>query len=84
MLRSLECPGRGARTRYALRPIPFPVVPRGEDRIRVIVHARNTEAELDELVGRLVEWAWDFLARETARGGILRGQRAGPGVSARL
>ena len=40
-----------------MRGIPYPVVPKGEDRIRVVLHAGNTEAELDGFVACLVEWA---------------------------
>ena len=42
---------------YAARPIPYPVVPRGQERVRVVAHARNTEAELDELIAHLLEWS---------------------------
>lgn len=42
---------------YAVQGIPYPVVPRGEERIRISVHALNTEAELDALVVRLKQWA---------------------------
>ena len=42
---------------YALTPIPFPVVPRGEERIRVVLHAGNTKEELDEFITRLLQWA---------------------------
>ena len=31
---------------YASQAIPFPVVPRGQERVRVIVHAGNTELEV--------------------------------------
>ena len=42
---------------YAARPVPYPVVPRGQERIRVVMHARNTEEEFDELIAHLLEWA---------------------------
>ncbi|RPD54331.1 PLP-dependent transferase [Lentinus tigrinus ALCF2SS1-7] len=42
---------------YAARPVPYPVVPRGQERIRVVIHARNTEEELEELIARLLEWS---------------------------
>ncbi|EIW57850.1 PLP-dependent transferase [Trametes versicolor FP-101664 SS1] len=41
---------------YAVQGIPYPVVPRGEERIRISVHALHTEAELDALVVRLTQW----------------------------
>ena len=42
---------------YRTRPLPYPVVPRGQERVRVVMHARNTEEELDELIARLLEWS---------------------------
>ncbi|KAL5513583.1 hypothetical protein ACEPAH_3982 [Sanghuangporus vaninii] len=42
---------------YASQAIPFPVVPRGQERIRVIVHAGNTEPELEDFIQHLVNWA---------------------------
>ncbi|KAH9933640.1 PLP-dependent transferase [Epithele typhae] len=65
---------------YALTPIPFPVVPRGEERIRVVVHAGNTEAEIDEFVARICVWAREFAAREEQE----KGEPRATGVLARL
>ncbi|KZP22602.1 PLP-dependent transferase [Athelia psychrophila] len=39
------------------RPITWPTVPKGKDRVRVCLHAGNTRAEVDALVGAVVEWA---------------------------
>jgi 8-amino-7-oxononanoate synthase len=39
------------------RPISWPTVPRGMDRVRVCLHAGNTRVELDALVGAAIEWA---------------------------
>ena len=41
---------------YSVTQIPYPVVPKGEERIRVVLHSRNTEEELDEFVMRLLQW----------------------------
>ncbi|KAI0788146.1 PLP-dependent transferase [Fomes fomentarius] len=41
---------------YAVTAIPYPTVPKGEERIRVAVHAANTEEELDEFIRCLLEW----------------------------
>ncbi|TFK91265.1 PLP-dependent transferase [Polyporus arcularius HHB13444] len=49
---------------YDTRPIPYPAVPRGQERIRVVVHAKNTEAELDDLITRLLEWAFMMAEKE--------------------
>ncbi|TBU28204.1 PLP-dependent transferase [Dichomitus squalens] len=42
---------------YAVTAIGFPAVPRGQERIRVTIHAGNTEAELDEFISCLMRWA---------------------------
>ncbi|KAI0788135.1 pyridoxal phosphate-dependent transferase [Fomes fomentarius] len=41
---------------YAVTAIPYPTVPRGEERIRVVLHASNTEEELDQFVTRVLQW----------------------------
>jgi 8-amino-7-oxononanoate synthase len=50
------------------RPISWPTVPKGMDRVRVCLHAGNTRAEIDTLVGASVAWA----------AGIAQAERAGP------
>ncbi|KAM5544639.1 hypothetical protein V8D89_001537 [Ganoderma adspersum] len=42
---------------YACTSVPYPAVPRGEERIRVVVHAANEPEELVELVTRMLQWA---------------------------
>ena len=42
---------------YACAPVQYPTVPRGKERVRVVVHAGNKPEELEELVARLLEWA---------------------------
>ncbi|CAE6479570.1 unnamed protein product [Rhizoctonia solani] len=42
---------------FLARPITHPTVPKGEERVRVCLHAANTEEEVDGLVDALVEWA---------------------------
>ncbi|PFH51077.1 hypothetical protein AMATHDRAFT_75164 [Amanita thiersii Skay4041] len=39
------------------RPITWPTVPRGKDRVRVCLHAGNTRGEVERLVRVSVEWA---------------------------
>lgn len=40
---------------YAVTPMTYPVVK--QPRIRVIIHARNTEVEIDAFVNQLLAWA---------------------------
>ncbi|KAH9848452.1 PLP-dependent transferase [Lenzites betulinus] len=42
---------------YETLGIPYPAVPKGEERVRISVHALNTEEELETLVARLIQWA---------------------------
>ncbi|KAJ7079155.1 pyridoxal phosphate-dependent transferase [Mycena belliarum] len=39
------------------RPITWPTVPKGKDRVRVCLHAGNTTADVDCLVAGMIEWA---------------------------
>ena len=49
---------------YAARPVPYPIVPRGHERVRVVIHARNTEAEFDELIAHILDWVAQYQAKE--------------------
>ncbi|KAI0636298.1 PLP-dependent transferase [Trametes polyzona] len=39
------------------RPITWPTVPKGADRVRVCLHSGNTREEVDRLVSAMIEWA---------------------------
>lgn len=39
------------------RPITWPTVPKGLDRVRVCLHSSNTDEEVDALAREMVEWA---------------------------
>lgn len=42
---------------YSALAIKYPVVPKGMDRLRVCMHGGNTEKEMDQFIGVVVEWA---------------------------
>lgn len=42
-------------------PMAFPVVPKGESRVRLVFHAHNTEAQIDKLVTTICGWAKEML-----------------------
>lgn len=42
---------------YAVVPMTYPVVEKDRPRIRVIIHAGNTEEEIDSFVNQLLAWA---------------------------
>lgn len=46
---------------YSVYPISFPVVPKGTDRIRIIFHAQNTDAQLEGLAQCICAWAEEML-----------------------
>jgi len=39
-----------------VRPIVAPTVPRGEERVRICLHAANTISEVDGLIRAMEEW----------------------------
>ncbi|KAK0444606.1 aminotransferase [Desarmillaria tabescens] len=41
---------------YPAQAIPFPIVPRGQERVRVVIHAENTLSDIDVFVGILLDW----------------------------
>lgn len=47
-------------------PIVFPIVGRGEDRVRLIMHADNTEEEVKKLVGSICAWAEEMMEIEAS------------------
>lgn len=38
------------------RPICYPTVPKGEDRVRICIHADNTEQDIDRLIACVRQW----------------------------
>ena len=50
------------------RPMNWPIVPKGTDRVRVCLHAGNTRSDIDALVNASISWA----------AGIVQDERAGP------
>ena len=47
-------------------PIVFPVVARGEDRVRLIMHAGNTDEEVHKLVNSICAWAEEMMEIEAS------------------
>lgn len=45
------------------RPITWPTVPKGKDRVRVCLHAGNAKEDVDRLVDGIVRWAQETLSQ---------------------
>ena len=50
------------------RPITWPTVPKGKDRVRVCLHAGNSWSEIDRLIEAILGWAVDIVAKSKKRG----------------
>ncbi|KAG8864782.1 hypothetical protein FRB96_003368 [Tulasnella sp. 330] len=44
------------RSGILARPITYPTVPRSQDRVRICLHASNTEEEIDRLISAALDW----------------------------
>ncbi|OJJ73133.1 hypothetical protein ASPBRDRAFT_40752 [Aspergillus brasiliensis CBS 101740] len=54
------------RAGFSVFPISYPVVPKGTERVRIIFHAHNTDAEVMALVAAIAEWAQEMLEIESS------------------
>jgi 8-amino-7-oxononanoate synthase len=54
---------------FIVRPIVAPTVPLGKERVRVCLHAGNTEGEIEGLVAKIGEWLDQVRAGKLRLGG---------------
>jgi 8-amino-7-oxononanoate synthase len=47
--------------------IAFPIVPRGESRVRFVFHAHNTKEQVDATVTAICDWAREMLDIENGQ-----------------
>lgn len=52
------------RAGFSAFPIYFPVVPKGAERVRLVFHAANTDAQVEALVSCICAWAEEMLEIE--------------------
>jgi 8-amino-7-oxononanoate synthase len=39
--------------------LAYPIVPKGEDRVRVVIHADNSDSQIERFVDAIMQWALD-------------------------
>jgi 8-amino-7-oxononanoate synthase len=40
-------------------PVAYPTVPKGQDRVRIVIHADNNPQQIERLVEVIMQWALD-------------------------
>jgi hypothetical protein len=60
---------------YGSFGLAFPIVPKGQSRIRVVIHSGNTEDEIRSFVATIRKWALSEMAQHDSRIEELRGKR---------
>ncbi|TWU78586.1 hypothetical protein ED733_004232 [Metarhizium rileyi] len=54
--------------KYSVFSVSFPIVPKGGARLRVVIHADHTEAQIDGLIAAVCEWAEEMTEIERGTG----------------
>ncbi|KAL8841915.1 MAG: hypothetical protein Q9170_000695 [Blastenia crenularia] len=57
--------------KFSALPVEYPVVPKGQNKIRLVCHANNTIAQIEALISTIGEWAQEMMEIEKRQG---RGQ----------
>ncbi|KAI6083377.1 8-amino-7-oxononanoate synthase [Hypoxylon rubiginosum] len=57
-------------------PMSYPVVPKGESRIRLIFHAHNTTEQIDKLAATICDWARDMLDVKSGKSAVATSRAA--------
>ncbi|KIY65731.1 PLP-dependent transferase [Cylindrobasidium torrendii FP15055 ss-10] len=65
------------------RPITWPTVPKGKDRVRVCLQTSHTREELDRLVTAMINWAKQTLEEQSGRGPGMR-ETVGTAMASKL
>ncbi|KAI2607022.1 putative aminotransferase [Hypoxylon fragiforme] len=52
--------------KFSAFPIDYPIVPKGQSRIRLMFHAANSEAEVEALANCICDWAKEMMEIEKA------------------
>ena len=62
------------------RPITWPTVPKGKDRVRVCLHAGNSWSEIDRLIEAILGWAVDIVAKSKKEAKLKEKKEVGKAV----
>ncbi|OQE18155.1 hypothetical protein PENFLA_c022G03043 [Penicillium flavigenum] len=49
--------GHMHRAKFWANPVRYPIVPKGMDRVRISIHADNTEEQIEDVIEVIMEWA---------------------------
>ncbi|KAF7513295.1 hypothetical protein GJ744_009716 [Endocarpon pusillum] len=53
-------------------PLEYPVIPKGQSRVRLTFHSHNTKEQIDELISAICNWAQEMMEIELGQGEINR------------
>ena len=59
------------------RPITWPTVPKGKDRVRICLHAGNSRSEVDRLIEAILEWAQGIVEKRKGEARMREKNEAG-------
>ncbi|KAL9587621.1 MAG: hypothetical protein Q9203_003438 [Teloschistes exilis] len=51
-------------------PVEYPIIPKGESRVRLAFHANNTKEQIDDLVPAICSWAQEMVEIELGQGDV--------------
>lgn len=57
-------------------PVEYPIIPKGQSRVRLAFHAHNTKEQIDDLVSATCSWAQEMVEIELGQGDVNKIPRA--------
>ncbi|KAL8939390.1 MAG: hypothetical protein Q9216_003376 [Gyalolechia sp. 2 TL-2023] len=54
--------------KFSAIPVEYPVVPKGQNRIRLVFHASNTNVQIENLISTIGDWAQEMMDIEKDQG----------------
>jgi 8-amino-7-oxononanoate synthase len=56
-------------SKFSAFPVEYPTVPKGTNRVRVTLHADNTQTQIEGLVSAICDWAQEMIHIESNKSG---------------